>query len=92
MKYTVLVTKEPSYSGEHTIYEPREFELVVVGTDEQYEALLQGDFSKAEDLGAQFDTIMFGMEPSLYEKAGKRDVDPYERPMEAGLAEKKGKE
>jgi len=22
--------------------------------------------------------------------AGKRDVDPYERPMEAGLAEKKG--
>jgi hypothetical protein len=24
-------------------------------------------------------------------KTGKRDVDPYERPMEAGLAEKKGK-
>tara|TARA_R100000152_G_C6744491_1_gene168186 strand:- start:809 stop:1075 length:267 start_codon:yes stop_codon:yes gene_type:complete len=57
MKYTVLVTKQPSYSGEHTIYEPSEFELVVVTTDEQYEALLQGDFSKAEDLGAQFDTI-----------------------------------
>ena len=62
MKDTVLVTKEPSYSGEHTIYDPGEFELVVVNTEEQYTALLQGDFSKAEDLGAQFDTIMFGLE------------------------------
>jgi len=72
MKDTVLVTKEPSYSGEHTIYDPGEFELVVVDTEEQYTALLQGDFSKAEDLGAQFDTIMFGMDPPLYEKKGKQ--------------------
>ena len=58
MKDIVLVTKKPSYSGEHTIYDPREFELVIVNTEEQHMALQEGDFQRAEELGAQFDTVI----------------------------------
>lgn len=54
----VLVSKKPAYSGEHTIYDPREFELVITNTEEQQLALQEGDFQKAEDLGAKFDTVI----------------------------------
>ena len=57
-KDIVLITKAPSYSGEHTVYDPREFELVIVSTEEQFNALQEGDFQRAEDLGAQFDTVI----------------------------------
>ncbi len=44
--------------GEPMIYEPFAWRLVKVYNDDQYEALEDGDYEKAEDLGVQFAPIL----------------------------------
>ena len=44
--------------GEPVVYDINEFNLVMVDTPEQYDALMDGDLSLAEDLGAQFEEIL----------------------------------
>ena len=41
-----------------TIYDPRDFQLVVVDTPEQQHALEDGDLEKAVRLGAQIQTVI----------------------------------
>jgi len=47
-----------SISDEPVIYDPRDFQLVIVATPEQQLALEDGDLEKAEELGAQFHTVI----------------------------------
>tara|TARA_R100001460_G_scaffold83409_6_gene124309 strand:- start:3199 stop:3468 length:270 start_codon:yes stop_codon:yes gene_type:complete len=44
--------------GEPVVYDINEFNLVMVDTPEQYDALMDGDLSLAEELGAQFEEIL----------------------------------
>jgi len=44
--------------GEPVVYDVNEFNLVMVDTPEQYDALIDGDLSLAEELGAQFEEIL----------------------------------
>jgi len=44
--------------GEPVVYDINEFNLVMVNTPEQYDALMDGDLSLAEELGAQFEEIL----------------------------------
>tara|TARA_R110000744_G_scaffold241114_1_gene358457 strand:- start:236 stop:505 length:270 start_codon:yes stop_codon:yes gene_type:complete len=44
--------------GEPVVYDINEFNLVMVDTPEQYDALIDGDLSLAEELGAQFEEIL----------------------------------
>ena len=44
--------------GEPVVYDINEFNLVMVDTPEQYDALMDGDLSLAEELGAQFKEIL----------------------------------
>ena len=41
-----------------TIYDPREFQLAIVDTPEQQQALEDGDLEKAMQLGAQIQTVI----------------------------------
>lgn len=41
-----------------TMYDPRDFQLVIVDTPEQQQALEDGDLEKALELGAQFQTVI----------------------------------
>ena len=41
-----------------TIYDPRDFQLVVIDTPEQQQALEDGDLEKAVQLGAQIQTVI----------------------------------
>ena len=41
-----------------TIYDPRDFQLVVVDTPEQQQAIEDGDLEKAVQLGAQIQTVI----------------------------------
>tara|TARA_R110000824_G_scaffold142824_3_gene310130 strand:+ start:66 stop:338 length:273 start_codon:yes stop_codon:yes gene_type:complete len=40
------------------IYDPRDFQLVIVDTPEQQQALEEGDLEKAVQLGAQIQTVI----------------------------------
>jgi hypothetical protein len=41
-----------------TMYDPRDFQLVIVDTPEQQQALEDGDLEKALELGAQLQTVI----------------------------------
>jgi len=41
-----------------TIYDPRDFQLVIIDTTEQQSALQDGDLEKAVQLGAQIQTVV----------------------------------
>jgi len=41
-----------------TIYDPRDFQLVLVDTPDQQQALEDGDLEKAVQLGAQIQTVI----------------------------------
>ena len=53
-------------SGEPAVYDPRDFMLAVVETPEQQEAIEDGDYDRAEELGVEFRDVIdeqeFGME------------------------------
>ncbi len=44
--------------GEPVVYDINEFNLVMVDTPEQYDALMDGDLSLAEEFDAQFEEIL----------------------------------
>ena len=45
-------------SGEPAVYDPRDFMLAVVETPEQQEAIEDGDYERAEELGVEFKTVI----------------------------------
>ena len=45
-------------SGEPAVYDPRDFMLAIVETPEQQEAIEDGDYEKAEELGVEFKTVI----------------------------------
>ena len=45
-------------SGEPAVYDPRDFMLAVVETPEQQEAIEDGDYERAEELGVEFRDVI----------------------------------